>query len=314
MSDQIRYIPHQQIDDKKWDQCISASVNGNLYAYSWYLNLVCERWDALVEGDYQRVFPLPFRRKAFTKYVYTPYFTQQLGLFSIPHLGAEHTDAFLRALPKEVSYLDLNLNTLNKVGEGYDTRPNTNYELELISSYEKLSAAYSDNIKRNIAKAEKARLQWVNHVSPAEIIDLFRWNKGKDVKAFGAQEYAVLERLLHRLMHQRRLSITGAIGGPNQLLAGLVIAEIEGRSVLLFSATERRNENYGALPWLIDRYIRAHSGAHRILDFEGSNDPGLARFYKGFGASETIYLRLLIDRLNPLQRIGLKLFRSLQGK
>jgi hypothetical protein len=115
-------------------------------------------------------------------------------------------------------------------------------------------------------------------------------------------------------MHQRRLSITGAIGGPNQLLAGLVIAEIEGRSVLLFSATERRNENYGALPWLIDHYIRSHSGAHRILDFEGSNDPGLARFYKGFGASETSYLRLLIDRLNPMQRMGLKLFRSLRGK
>jgi hypothetical protein len=39
-----------------------------------------------------------------------------------------------------------------------------------------------------------------------------------------------------------------------------------------------------------------------VLDLAGSNDADLARFYGGFGAHRTVYLRAVINRLPPLVR------------
>jgi dTDP-4-amino-4,6-dideoxygalactose transaminase len=58
------------------------ALNGNIYAYSWYLNNVCEKWDTLVEDDYVSVMPLPYRKKMGVTYIFPPTITQQLGVFS----------------------------------------------------------------------------------------------------------------------------------------------------------------------------------------------------------------------------------------
>lgn len=310
----IRLIRHDKIDDKKWDRCIRNSVNGTLYAYSWYLNMVSEQWEALVDGDYECVFPLPYRTRGGIKYAFMPPFTQQLGLFSAQHIEARRVEKFLDAIPKEYRLADINLNTLNKVErQDWVTRINRNYELDLISAYEKLREAYSTNTRRNIAKAEKARLSFLEYVSPAEVIQLFRDNRGKDVPNLRTADYQKLERLLHSMMHKGQLHVSGAIGGPNILLAALVVAEVPKRSVLIFSATERMDENYGALAWLIDKYIQSKSNKEVVLDFEGSNHPGLARFYRGFGAKETAYTSVHINRLTPVYRYALGLFREMRG-
>jgi hypothetical protein len=49
--------------------------------------------------------------------------------------------------------------------------------------------------------------------------------------------------------------------------------------------------------YLIDKIIVEYSPGNLVLDFEGSNDASLARFYKGFGAKESSYLTLKINRL-----------------
>jgi hypothetical protein len=48
---------------------------------------------------------------------------------------------------------------------------------------------------------------------------------------------------------------------------------------------------------LIDSFIREHAGQALTLDFEGSNDPNVARFYKSFGAAECNYYKITINRL-----------------
>jgi len=311
---EIRYLRHQEIDDKAWDRCISRSVNRNLYAYSWYLNLVCEEWDALVEGEYERVFPLPFRKKAGVHYVYMPPFTQQLGLFSTKHLTPGHVEAFLKTIPKHFRLVEINLNTINRYdGSAIESSVRRNYELELIRDYDDLRSSYSANLKRNLARAEKAGLQLNTHLSPGEVIQLFRSNRGRNIVTLGDADYRILERLTHSMLHQGLGQVTGVTGPGNRILAGLIMAEIPQRSILLFSATERHDENHGALPWLIDQYIRANVPRQRILDFEGSNDPGLARFYAGFGAKETKYQQIRIDRLPAPFRMSLSAYRKLRG-
>ncbi|MCK4361546.1 MAG: hypothetical protein KAV70_07350, partial [Bacteroidales bacterium] len=78
----IKHLTYQQINKSKWDECIKKSFNGIIYGYSWYLDIVCKHWEALVENDYERVFPLTTGKKFGINYLYQPFFTQQLGVFS----------------------------------------------------------------------------------------------------------------------------------------------------------------------------------------------------------------------------------------
>ena len=57
----IQYLIHNQINQTKWDATIAEC--GNIYAYSWYLDIVHPGWDALVEDDYQSVMPLTGGKK-----------------------------------------------------------------------------------------------------------------------------------------------------------------------------------------------------------------------------------------------------------
>ena len=48
---------------------------------------------------------------------------------------------------------------------------------------------------------------------------------------------------------------------------------------------------------LVDNFIRENAGQALILDFEGSNDQNVSRFYRGFGAKEVHYSQVTINRL-----------------
>lgn len=53
---------------------------------------------------------------------------------------------------------------------------------------------------------------------------------------------------------------------------------------------------------MIDSFIKEHSREDNILDFEGSMDVNLARFYKSFGSKEVVYLQILKNNLPVIIR------------
>jgi hypothetical protein len=74
----------------------------------------------------------------------------------------------------------------------------------------------------------------------------------------------------------------------------------------------KNNAPYLILDWIICR----HAGQNWILDFEGSKKDGIARFFKGFGASYTPYFLIvnnnLLDHVNKtLQNFSHKLLSNL---
>ncbi|MBK7029040.1 MAG: hypothetical protein IPH45_07445 [Bacteroidales bacterium] len=113
----IHFLLHDQVNSEKWDDCIQHAINGNLYGYSWFLDLVCPEWCALVEDDYVRVMPLPAWKKFGITYLLQPYFTQQLGLYSQQALSQEVLDKFIRSIPRRFLYMDFNLNKLCQKSE-----------------------------------------------------------------------------------------------------------------------------------------------------------------------------------------------------
>jgi len=294
----ISYKKHKEIDKQKWDQCILNAVNRRPYAFSWFLDIVSPDWEALEMNDYETVFPLPQKRKFGIHYLSQPYFSQQLGVFSREHITTSLIDQFLQAIPSRFSLIDLHLNTMNKVdGLKYNVTPRVNHELDLILSYETIFNSYNQNTKRNIRKALDQNLIIRRKVDPDELITLFKANYGRNEVSLKYQHYNAL-RLLMTYCLKNTFSLTlGAYLPDNTLCAGIFLLCDRDRMIYHFAASDKNARLNGAMFLLIDMFIKEHSGQPLILDFEGSVDPNVARFYKGFGAKETGFSEILINRL-----------------
>ncbi len=311
----IVFAENEEIDKLKWDFCIKNSVNGIVYAYSWYLDIVAPGWGALIEGDYKSVMPVPQAEKYGFKYIYPPPFTQQLGVFSVAGLNAAKVKEFIDRIPARFRYVEFNLNTMNVfTNDNYESRMLVTHLLDLIRPYTQIFANYSTQTKRNLRKAIFNRLDVIQGVDPAILIDLFRKNRGREFKQ-PASYYQVLDTLIHACLKRNMGKIWGVSAGKNDLCAGAFYAGSNKREIFLFSGVNEQGYEMQAMTFLIDRFIRSHSERELTLDFEGSLNKDIARFYRGFGSQEIKFLQIRKNSLPlPVKWIKDIQFRKRTGK
>jgi hypothetical protein len=306
----IKYLRNNEIDKAKWDNCVLNSFNGNIYACSWYLDIAHEDWEGLVEEDYQRVMPLTVKTRFGISYLMQPYFVQQLGVFSKSILNPEIINEFIKNIPSHIKVIDINFNSFNSLyNNEYNIKTNNNYVLDLISDYPKLASRYTKNNKRNLKKAIKNNLIYMTGVKPELIINLFRNNRGKNIKNWNDSEYLVLQRLIYNAIHKGAGFTGGVYTERNELCAGAFFLKTKSHIIFLFSGSNDEAKSVGAMTFLIDAVIKKYSPGMRVFDFEGSNNDNLARFYKGFGAHNSTYNSLKINNLNPLVKLLLKAYK-----
>ena len=309
----INYLSNEEIDRKKWDSCIMDSFNGMVYANSWYLDIVAEGWEALIEDDYESVFPLVHGKKWGVGYLYQPAFTQQLGVFSKNLLSEEVVERFLIAIPDKYKFIEINLNIFNKVNhDKFQVVPWKNHELDLIKPYENIFRGFSTNLKRNIKKSLKSELNILKSTKPEEIISLFRNNRGKEIHSLSEGDYQQLQRISYKGIYKGLIQTYSVYTSENELCAGAIFLKNKKKIIFLFSGLSEIGRAKGAMPMLIDTFIRDHAGQHLTLDFEGSNDPDLARFYKSFGSKECFYPHLKIDQMSGIIRLGVKMVKKIR--
>lgn len=309
----IKYLRNSELDIVKWDQCITNAFNGNAYALSWYLDIVHEGWEALVEDDYQRVMPLTVAKKFGITYLFQPYFTQQLGVYSVKKLNPDIIRKFIKHIPEHIKYMDIRLNSYNKPkNTGLKLSPNKNYIQDLIKEYTKIASGYSTNTKRNLKKSLKHDLSIMKNIKPETVIELFRANRGQKLSKWNEMHYQKLKRLMYSAIFKGKGLVYGVFTPQNTLCAGAFFIKSNNRLIFLFSGSDKIARENNAMTFLIDSVIREFSPSQLVLDFEGSNDPNLARFYKGFGAKQIEYMGLEMNRLTfPLNNL-LKLYKSIK--
>ncbi|HNR19488.1 MAG TPA: GNAT family N-acetyltransferase, partial [Bacteroidia bacterium] len=296
--ERILVLNNHQIDKTRWDETIDKSYNGLIYAYSWYLDLVSPGWHGLVSEGYKAVMPLTWRKKFGFEYLFPPFFTQQLGVFSRQHLNSEHIKVFIEKIPARYKFIDINLNSENMfLPQGFKFTKNINCTLSLNKNYEEIHNGYSQNLTRNLKKANgQHQLQVVGMKEANALIKLFRENKGKKIKNLKDKEYEILSNLINEAIERKMCEVYYAYH-ENRLVAGAVFLKTRHRITFLFSAVNTEGKHFLAMPVIVDRYISMHQKRDLIFDFEGSNNPELARFYKSFGATENIYLKIKKNNL-----------------
>ncbi len=296
----IRYVKSKDIDRLKWDSCVHYSGNGVNYAYSWYLNNVCEEWDGLVEGDYESVFPLVWNdRLAGYKRLFQPQFCQQLGIFSIHILSEKRIAAFLNAIPAHFKYIDIYLNVRNRPGKHtmFEVHERPNYQLSLRDDYDTIYKRYSTNLKRNLKKAGQHELTFTTSVKPEKLVEMFRLNQGEKIPELSDRSYHTLHRIIYNALHRGLGFISGIQSKDGELLAGAFFLTGHGKIINLLPSSTQKGRACNAMHILIDVLIRSNAGRPVILDFEGSAIPSIARFYKGFGAENVPYYNIKRNNL-----------------
>lgn len=280
----IRFLKHSEIDPEKWNQAVRNSLSSNVLAEYELLDLLTDgdTWHALVENDYEAVMPLPTRKKGVLKYVYTPFFLPQMGLFSEHEITPQKVADFLYEISKHYVLADVLMN--EKTESGHGNHEFVSHSLSLYLTYNELYSQFHENTRRNIKAAQKQQVRvTVQEEKIADIIALFRTNKGSEEAVhFRENDYARLQHVADYLLKHNLLEVYGVRTMQNELAAGALFVKDGKRRWFWFSGRNNNLSESKPMFLLLDTYIRDHSESDLYLDFNGSSNPNVARLYQGF--------------------------------
>jgi hypothetical protein len=276
----IRFLQRNEIDVEKWDRCILNASNGLIYARSFYLDTMAKNWSALVEGDYNAVMPLTWNRKYGFSYLYQPAFTAQLGLFVNDPADQKLIELFISHLKKYFMFCEIHLNYANNPRE-FIRR--TNYELYLGNPYTEIRTGYKKRLLENLAESEKNQMIYSRPDNFSSAILLFRQEYGKRFSHVKARHYKQFELLCHKLSELKMLFVRQVSDPSGNLLSSSIFFKDERRIYNIMSVTLKAGRDKRSQFFLLDQLFREFSTNDLIFDFEGSEVPGIAEFYRKFG-------------------------------
>lgn len=302
----LQLLSNNQIDKKSWDGFIQKSAQKNIYALSWYLDIVAPNWSALVvieNGLYKAVMPLYLTNKFCIKILKQPLFCQQLGIFtstiSEQDIAIQQMSAWLY---KEVRLCVYNFNIdntsfISNANLTLTFNSRLTHHLYLNPSVDKLRKSYSENQRRNIKKAKKAVSQVRAGSNFDLLIDLFKLNKGEELSEVKDRHYANLKEIYEQSLRRGIAKLFFAYDEDGEILSAALFLSWDTKIIYLFGASSEKGRSASAMALIFDNLIESYADQEMTLDFEGSNIPSIARFYKGFGAEEKNYYNLTFKRL-----------------
>jgi len=298
----IVYHNNNEIDREQWDNCIRNSPGARPYAYSWYLDIMAPGWQALVDDDYDSVFPVPGLSRYGFRYISTPKYLQQLGAFSPDKPVSSAIAEFLEYMPDFYRYIDLCVGQKTETN-GFSVFEKVNLELDLSDSYETLFNSFSDNCKRNIHSSSKHKYELITDIKPDEIINLLAENNTEPVSIKNG-DYQRLKNLVNFCIINRKGRIVGVRGARKKLMTGLFLIETQGRKTILFLAGTPQGCEKGVDFFAVNELIKNSASTKAILDFSDSSNPQGPMFFNSFGCKILPYYRIFRNRLPwPLRLI-----------
>lgn len=281
-------VHRKNIDPKRWDALVEKDSKNKIYGLSWYLDAVTKgQWEAVIFGDFHAVWPLPYNRKLFgLKQVYQPVLTQQLGIYGeIP--DKDILEKVLRKLKKRY-VLFYQQYSPHCCPIEQSTSQKTNMELGLSQDYDQIKKGFGRGLKQNLKRAAELNIKISEQHDLSELLNL--------AKSELAEKAKLNTQTLEKITLLLNLGMEKGIGklyrseSKDGTLLNLSYFFFHGKYIYnLFGASSPLGHKQYAMPWLLNHLIQEHSGSDLILDFEGSDLPGVAKFFKSFGAESYPY-------------------------
>jgi hypothetical protein len=275
-------------------------LNSFVFAYSWYLDIISESWDALVENDYERVMPLTFDFRLNYQFIYHPYLAPQLGIFSTTPLSSDDIIRFIENIPQKFKNIEINLNKFNLIESlNLHTVKNSVFSLDLIQNYDKISSKYSFNLQKDLKEIIENKYFISKGILPSEIIDFLK-TKNPDISE---NNYNILRKVISYTL-SKRFSMVYCAYNQNNELVGLAFFVVSNYNVNLLILSCGQNEyRTKIISLLIDGFIRDHVDRSITFNIEANSFPEINEIIRGFGAKEFFYQTIIINRLPRIFRI-----------
>ncbi|MBK6776512.1 MAG: hypothetical protein IPG74_11990 [Flavobacteriales bacterium] len=129
-------------------------------------------------------------------------------------------------------------------------------------------------------------------MDPRSFSDLFIRTTAERFKGIDAHGLRSMASLLQAGNDHGEVDIIGIRDEQGEWRAGAAFVHWQGRTVLLKSASDDKGRSLNAMFHLVDVGLEHACSVSALMDFAGSEHQGTARFYEGFGAKPTVYLRL----------------------
>ena len=286
----IRFLERNDIDVERWDRCVRDSPHSDVYALSGWLDIMAKRWGGLVQDDYTAVLPIPWNRKYFISYIYTPRFTSPLPVCGDPSTTLPLVE-FLRAIGKRFVRWDLDISAPQAAENiPYLQHPRTNYLLPLDRGYENLFSKFRPGYRNLIRQAQREGYHAARTGAYAEIIHMA--SQKKKIAGMKPEDYTRFRQVCDWLAPQGMLETWETIDPDGQRCAGAVFTRTARKLYYLLAWNNDEGRHASASHLLMDAVIRSHADSGLVLDFEGSDHPGIAHFMRGFGAYEQSYIHI----------------------
>ena len=292
----IEYHKNNEIERDQWDNCIKNSHSLKPYSYSWYLDIMAPGWEALVDDDYDSVFPIPCSTRFGIQYVSTPKFLQQLGTFSPDKPASSVAVEFLDYMPGTFKLIDLCVGQKADY-DGYKVTERSNFELDLSHPYEKLYEGFTAECHRKIHHSARKKRELTEAVSPEELISLHLISSGSLIKGIKLRDYERLKTLMHYCINNKTGKIIGVRARRKRLIYGLFLIKIHRSITILLSAASAESRNNHIGHFVMNEIIKEYSSTSVMLDFACPSIPAAGNLHESFGSVSVPYYRIYRNRL-----------------
>lgn len=296
MPGNIQILPSAKIDKIKWDSCVAASAEGLIYAYAEYLDRMCDNWSGLIIDDYKTIMPLPWRKKIGIRYIYQPAFIQQLGLIGglLPDISSIYDFA---------KFGDILLNYENgKIAGNINAASKTNMVIDLSKGYDAIRSNYKSDLLLNLKKSEKESLKSLpedNTDTAVKMYQLYYQQRmnlhNKDFENFSA---------LARSFSGKEMCFIRKVEDVKGMILSIGLFLMDNKRIYnIMNTTTDEGRSKEANHFLLDAVIKEFAGKPLLFDFEGSDIPGIKKFYEKFGAVEQPYFFYHYNKLPAVIRL-----------
>ncbi len=304
----FKFVKNSDINFNSWDECIHNASNGNIYGLTWYLDIIAPGWDAIIKKEndiYMAVFPLPYLKKWGFKYLIQPIFAQQLGLFYLEcyPINEHDYEQIFETINKEfdmISTYNLNIqNVINKDIGGFKIEVLKTYHLDLSRSYENIKEKYKKDKKYRTSQTQKGDLEIHPSTNINGLIRMFNENTAYKIPGVkdNVKIHHTLKEVFQEASYHNMAKLFEVKNAQKETVAMACFLIYKRYIIYFFSAITPQGKKNQAIIHVLDYIIKQYSEKDMVLDFEGSHVPGIAEFYRSFGAEKKEFISLSKNNL-----------------